>query len=133
MSQDIDNVMQAAERMRRLDAGDDSQIVDRAFSAVKDRYTLADFALSILPKGKRPVPITEFPLNVGIVPVWSIRTGLQQLFLRSGELYPYQSLAERGEPKDWMSHRPVYTNRGDAVLAMNWQKFDELHRAALAS
>jgi len=127
MSQDIDNVMQAAERMRRLDAGDDSQIVDRAFSAVKDRYTLADFALSILPKGKRPVAMTDTGRLSDGEAVFVIIDGKvkeavwHEDFDDGCFMVPWSPKARQG-----YSGIPYYEFEPDALLELQYQKLSEL-------
>lgn len=68
MSDPIDPIMQAAERLRRVARGEDPLTVyylsyghggfnELCRREADDLRTLADFLLSILPKGKRPEPV----------------------------------------------------------------------------
>ncbi len=61
MSQDIEAIMQAAERLRRVNAGEPYRSVwpDDTLRMIDDQRVVGMFALSILPKGKRPVAVPE--------------------------------------------------------------------------
>jgi hypothetical protein len=74
-------IMQAAERLRRLKAGETpmavyqdgvEEIVFVTLERNADWMTLADFALSILPKGERPVAIDRSYLKHGDNPGWVV-------------------------------------------------------------
>jgi hypothetical protein len=145
----IDPVMQAKERLRRCETEDPRDVYDTRkqepghnpaqaypgdysdWLASKhlecDRITLADFALSILPKGKRPVAINPETLDVG-ADYFRVESDLEGgLVVERGEIGLMRDVRCVNYPGITIVNEDGgFSNEADARLELYWRKLDEL-------
>lgn len=131
MSDQIQPIMQAAERLRQLDASGDRIIIeayelygpDMTIEGYRmDVLKLAKFALSILPKGKRPVAME--------VPDCKERNKVQGFVPavgESGDVYDMDCVCPYCRSLVGLSTgNSAYRTEDDARLARLWMMVDEL-------
>lgn len=120
----LESAMQAAERLRRLDAGTHWQDVYEtthyiSYQAMydRDKLALACWALSVLPEGKRPVTMEPEGRPTGAHEIW---------YIEQGEVDCHGCGCD-----DCLRNRsPAYATEAEARLALHYQRLDALIAAA---
>ena len=148
MTDPLDEIMQAAERLRAVRAANDyragygeapaglSDHDAQDWWIVKEEHDLSimsKFALSVLPKGERPVPIDpreRIQQQVWWIDDWGrVRDGR---IVTDAGIDRWAIKNTQNGITQWIStegYRP-YPTEADARLALHWQKLDELKAAA---
>jgi hypothetical protein len=122
----LDPIMQAAERLRRGAHRRDHEApdyVEALCSEGDDVQALCDFALSILPKGNRPVAIDVVNLPLKCKVYWPCDTydGIMH-----GEVTNMNNHTRAYFRSDDSIRVDAYASAADAWLALHWMKLDEL-------
>lgn len=123
MSDPIDPIMQAAERLRRLLAGEHiHEVYDEPYThqgfldarnkQLDDAERIAKWSLSILPKGKRPVAMALQGQAVEAGDRWFVDT--------DGEIVHRGCACD-----DCLRNTLSFTTKAEAELEYHWQEFEK--------